>query len=333
MHVLITGGAGYIGGVVTRLLTEKGHQVTVVDNLSRGLIASVPTGVRFVKADIKDLDEVLGANDKIDAVVHLAAYAYVGESVEKPEIYWNNNVVGTIKLLDFMRKAGIKKIVFASTCSTYGVKDEMPISEDMPAIPVNTYGMTKLSVDMALTSNAIAHDFAAISLRFFNVAGAYKDAGERHTPETHIIPNALEAAATNGTFVVYGDDYPTPDGTCIRDYIHVLDLALAIDTSLNKAKPGTHKIYNLGTSKGFSNKEILEAVKKVTGSNFNVEYGKRRPGNSDPPVLVASNERAKAELGWEPKHSSIEEILEDAWRFYNELKAESPEFIRLRRSG
>ena len=320
MKILVTGGAGYIGSVASRKLTEAGHEVVIIDNLSRGSEVAVRPEMRFIKADVADIAKVLKKEDRIEAVVHLAAFAYVGESVQNPEIYWNNNVVGTIKMLDGMRELGIGKIVFASTCATYGEPEKMPITEDIPARPVNAYGMTKLAMDMALASEARAHELAATSLRFFNVAGAYKDAGERHEPETHIIPLALEAATgKRDAFTLYGNDYPTPDGTCIRDYIHVLDLVRAMDMSLQKTSAGTHNIYNLGTGTGFSNKEILEAVKKITGKDFKIKFGERRPG--DPPSLVASNKRAKDELGWEPRHSTLEEMIGDAWRFAQERTA------------
>lgn len=317
MNVIVTGGAGYVGSVVARRLTESGHTVIIVDNLSRGFADSLPKNIRFIKSNVQDLEGLITEADNVDAVVHLAAFAYVGESVLKPELYWNNNVIGSIQLLNFMRKIGIRKIVFASTCATYGVPESMPITEDMPTRPVNSYGMSKLAIDMALTSESIAHNLAATSLRFFNVAGAYKDAGERHDPETHIIPLALEAAANNSTLNIFGSDYPTPDGTCVRDYIHVVDLAIAIEKSLETTKNGEHKIYNLGTGHGLSNKEIVEAVKKVTGREFTVQYADRRPG--DPPTLVASSIHAKSDLGWEPRHSAIEAMISDAWRFRQEL--------------
>jgi len=323
MNILITGGAGYIGSVAARMLREVGHTVTILDNLSRGFEPALPDDVRFIQADIADITEVLSTDDGIEAVIHLAAYAYVGESVQQPELYWNNNVVGTIKLLEGMRQLNIRTIVFASSCAAYGIPDRMPITEDMPARPVNAYGMTKLAMDMALTSEATAHGLAATSLRFFNVAGSYQDGGERHNPETHIIPLALAAAAgTRPNFLLYGSDYDTPDGTCVRDYIHVLDLARAMEMALKGAQAGEHRMYNLGTGTGFSNKQVIEAVKDITGSDFPVTYGDRRPG--DPPTLVASNLRAKKELGWEPIHSSLEKMIGDAWRFYQDYFGEQP---------
>jgi UDP-glucose 4-epimerase len=314
MHIVVTGGAGYLGSVVVRLLQEMDYKVTVLDNLSRGFISTVPQGVRFIKSDVADLDKHLTKNDKVDAIVHLAAYAYVGESVQQPKMYWSNNVVQSVKLLQCMENLGIKKIVFASSCATYGVPKIMPITERTPTKPVNAYGMTKLSIDMALASEALAHGVAATSLRFFNLAGSYKDAGELHSPETHLIPNTLIAAAGNDKLRIFGTDYPTPDGTCIRDYIHVLDLAIAIEKSLHKTKHGEHAIYNLGTGNGLSNKQIVDSVRSVTGREFAVNYEDRRPG--DPPRLVASNDLAKKELGWEPKHSTLDEMIGSAWHFY-----------------
>jgi UDP-glucose 4-epimerase len=315
MNILVTGGAGYVGSVISRFLRQSGHNITVLDNLSRGFQVALEPDVRFIQADIANITDVITPANNFDAVVHLAAYAYVGESVEKPELYWNNNVVGTIKLLDGLRELGIRKIAFASTCATYGEPTKVPITENEPTSPVNTYGMSKLAIDMALSSEARTHDLAATSLRFFNVAGAFQGAGERHNPETHIIPLALDAASgRRKTFTIFGADYPTPDGTCIRDYIHVLDLARAIELSLASTKNGEHKIYNLGTGHGFSNKEILEVIKKITGKDFPVKIGDRRPG--DPPKLVAANELAHKELGWQPEHSTLEEMINDAWQFH-----------------
>lgn len=315
MNILLTGGAGYIGSVTARFLVEHGHNVTIIDNLSRGFKSAVHPDVTFIEADVADITTVITIRDKIDAVVHLAAYGYVGESVHSPELYWNNNVVKTIRLLDGMRELGIRNIVFASTCATYGEPETIPITEDNPTKPVNPYGMTKLAIDMALSSEATAHGLAATSLRFFNVAGAYQDAGERHDPETHIIPLLLEAlSGKRDSFMLYGTDYPTSDGTCIRDYIHVLDLARAIEMSLTSATAGQHAIYNLGTGTGFSNLQIIAAAKKVTGKDLDVVHDQRRPG--DPPALVASNKRAQEHLGWEPQHSTLEEMIGDAWRFH-----------------
>ncbi len=329
MRVMVTGGAGYIGSVVVRRLVESGHVVVIVDNLSRGFKESVPPDVQFIEADVQDLESAIPASEAFDAVVHLAAYAYVGESVMQPELYWNNNVIGSIKLLNFMRSRNIKKIVFASTCATYGASESV-ITETSPAVPVSAYGMSKLAVDMALASESIAYSLAATCLRFFNVAGAYRDAGERHDPETHIIPLALKAATENGVLTIFGTDYPTPDGTCVRDYIHVLDLAIAIEKSLLLTKNGEHKIYNIGTGVGLSNKQIVETVKKVTGHAFTVDYTSRRPG--DAPCVVASSNYTKEDLGWEPQHSTIENMISDAWRFRQMLAAGSTGAVSVNRT-
>ena len=319
MKILVTGGAGYIGSVTTALLIESGHEVIVLDNLSRGYKEAVHKEARFIEADIKDIHKVVSAADKIDAVVHLAAYAYVGESMEKPDMYWDNNVVSTLHMLRGMRKAKIQKLVFASTCATYGVPDDIPIKEtDFPK-PINPYGITKLTMDMAISSEAQTHRLAATSLRFFNVAGAYKQYGERHSPETHIIPCAMTAASTNGKFILFGADYPTEDGTCVRDYIHVLDLARAIELSLSKLKASEHNIYNLGNGNGFSNKQVIATVEQVTSKKIDVDIVDRRPG--DPPKLVASSSLIEKEIGWQPKYPDIKKIIEDSWDFYNKYTA------------
>jgi len=315
MHILITGGAGYIGSVMTRFLRDAGHAVTVLDNLSEGHRDAVPESVPFIEADISTIAAVIRPEDHIDAIVHLAAYIAAGESMTEPEKYWHNNTVGTLRMLDGLRQLGIKKLVFASTAATYGNPDTIPITEDMPTKPTNTYGMTKLAMDMAITSECIAHSMAATSLRFFNVAGAYKDAGERHKNETHIIPIAFDVlAGKRKDFTLYGNDYPTPDGTCIRDYIHVADLAKAARLALDTLEPGKHAIYNLGNGKGFSNQQVIEAIERVTNKKLSVVMGRRREG--DPAVLVASSEKAKVELGWEPDTPELDQIINDAWQFY-----------------
>jgi UDP-glucose 4-epimerase len=315
MKLVVTGGAGYIGSVMAAYFLEAGHQVIVIDNLSRGFRDAVPKGARFIQADISDIAKVVYKKDKIEAVVHLAAFAYVGESVEKPDLYWQNNVVGTLKLLAGMRRLNIKKLVFASTCATYGVPLKMPITEDMPARPINPYGMTKLAMDMAITSEAEAYGLGATSLRFFNVAGAYKGFGERHNPETHIIPQVLAAAAGEEKyFSIFGDDYDTPDGSCVRDYIHVVDLAEAAVLALQNQKPCRHNIYNLGNSNSFSNKQVVTAAQKVTGRKIAVRIGARRPG--DPPNLIGSSQKIKKELGWQPSHPKLDEMIASAWQFY-----------------
>ena len=313
MNILVTGGAGYIGSVMTTLFLEAGHQVTVLDNLSHGHADAVPQGVhKFIQADIADLTAVITPEDNIEAVVHLAAFIAAGESMTAPELYWQNNTVSTLALLNGMRELGIGKLVFASTAATYGNPTQVPITEDAATNPTNTYGMTKLAIDMAITSECLAHGLAATSLRFFNVAGAYKQAAERHPTETHIIPILLQVArGEREAFTIFGDDYPTPDGTCVRDYIHVHDLARAAALALDKLQAGRHGIYNLGNGDGFSNKQVIEAVERVTGKHIPVSYGPRREG--DPATLIASSALAHKELGWTPAHPTLDEMIQDAW--------------------
>ncbi|PYC82714.1 UDP-glucose 4-epimerase GalE [Streptomyces tateyamensis] len=309
---LVTGGAGYVGSVVGAHLLEAGHQVTVLDDLSTGFVEGVPAGAEFVRGRIQDAAEVLDSS--YDAVLHFAASSQVGESVADPEKYWRNNVAGSLELISAMRKAGVRKLVFSSTAATYGEPESSPIAETARTAPTNAYGATKLAVDHLITSEAIAHGLAAVSLRYFNVAGAYGAYGERHDPESHLIPLVFQAALGQRPHIsVFGEDYPTPDGTCIRDYIHVADLADAHLLALAAAKPGEHLICNLGNGSGFSVREVIESVKRVTGRQIPVVTAGRRPG--DPAVLVASAERARRELGWEPKRPELDAIVADAWAF------------------
>jgi UDP-glucose 4-epimerase len=321
MKLLVTGGAGYIGSVVAAQLTEAGHEVIVLDNLSRGQADALPTGVRFIHGDITETDRLFSPEDHIEAVLHFGAFIAAGESVEKPELYWRNNTIGSLRLLDALRTLGIKKLIFSSTAAVYGNPVRVPIVEDDPKDPTSPYGMTKLAVDMAIGSECFAHGLAATSLRYFNVAGAYDGCGERHNPETHIIPLALAAAANRMPFYLFGDDYPTEDGTCIRDYIHVADLARAHLLALGRVRPGKHAIYNLGNGRGFSNRAVIETVEKVTGKKLTVEVKARREG--DPAILVASSEKARQELGWIPEKPALKEIIDDAWRFYQRLKSQA----------
>lgn len=315
MKILVTGGAGYVGSVTVALLLEAGYEVVVLDNLVMGHQDALPESVRLIQAEVQDIAKVITVDDGVEAVVHLAGLIAAGESMVKPEIYWHNNVSQTIDMLDGMRQLGIKQLVFASSAAVYGNPAEIPITETTATSPTNTYGMTKLAMDMAITSECLAHGLAAVSLRFFNVAGAYGKYGERHRTETHIIPLALQAAAEGrGAFPVFGNDYPTPDGTCVRDYIHVLDLARAVEMSLAKPEAGKHKIYNLGNGGGFSNKQVVEAVQRVTGKELAVEFGPRREG--DPATLIASSQRAHDELGWTPSKPTLEEMIADSWEFY-----------------
>ncbi|MGY1652676.1 UDP-glucose 4-epimerase GalE [Geodermatophilus sp. SYSU D01119] len=316
MRVLVAGGAGYIGSVVTAALLEGGHEVTVLDDLSTGHADAVPEGARFVRATLQESAPVL-AEVRPEAVLHFAAKSLVGESQVKPEIYWEHNVGGSLALLEAMRAVDCRRIVFSSTAATYGEPDQVPIREDAQTRPTNTYGATKLAVDAMLTSYATAYDFAAVSLRYFNVAGAAYGLGERHTTETHLIPIALQVAAgKREAMTVYGEDYPTPDGTCIRDYIHVSDLADAHLLALTAPQPGEHRVYNLGNGTGFSVQQVVDAVREVTGHPVPVQVGERRAG--DPAQLVAASDRIRADLGWSPRHTDLTGIVRDAWEVAQE---------------
>jgi UDP-glucose 4-epimerase len=254
------------------------------------------------------------SGESFDGVLHFAAKSLVGESVVAPELYWHGNVVKTLQLLEAMRAAGTPRLVFSSTAATYGEPESVPITEDAPTRPTNAYGATKLAIDHAITSYAAAHGLAATSLRYFNVAGAYAGLGERHATETHLIPLVLQVATgKREEILVFGDDWPTPDGTCIRDYIHVRDLADAHVLALQTAQPGSHRIYNLGNGTGFSVREVIACCERVVGKPIAARDVERRAG--DPAVLIASSEKAVAELGWQPKHTGLDEIVADAWEF------------------
>jgi UDP-glucose 4-epimerase len=311
MRVLVAGGAGYIGSVVTAALLADGHEVTVLDDLSTGHADAVPSGAKLAEVSLHDSAPVL-ADVRPEAVLHFAAKSLVGASQEHPEGYWHTNVGGTLALLEAMRAADCRRIVFSSTAATYGEPEQVPIREDAPTRPTNTYGASKLAVDHMLTSYAVAHGFAAVSLRYFNVAGAAYGLGERHTTETHLIPIALQVAAgQRESMTIYGDDYPTPDGTCIRDYVHVEDLADAHLLALPAPAEGEHRIYNLGNGTGFSVQQVVDAVREVTGHPVPVVVGDRRAG--DPAQLVASSDRIRSDLGWAPKHTDLASIVRDAW--------------------
>lgn len=316
MKVLVTGGAGYIGSAVAAQLVEAGHTVIVLDNLSLGHRDAVPKDVRFVKGDLSETAHLFSTKDGIEAVLHFAAFSVAGDSVKNPEIYWQNNTIGTLGLLHAMRELKIKQLIFSSTAAVYGEPDVVPITEDAPTKPTNPYGMTKLAIDMAISSECTAYGLSAISLRYFNVAGAYGKYGERHDNETHLIPLLLAAlSGERDDFTLFGDDYPTEDGTCIRDYLHVADLANAHILALDHFDIGQHKIYNLGNGSGFSNAEVIKVAEEVTGRDLSFTIGARREG--DPAMLVASSKKAREELGWSPKNPSLQKIIEDAWEFYN----------------
>ncbi|MBA3745448.1 UDP-glucose 4-epimerase GalE [Sporichthya sp.] len=315
MKLLVTGGAGYIGSVVTSLLLDAGHQVTVLDDLSTGHQDAIPAGAGFVRARVHDAAEVL--DPTYEAVLHFAAKSLVGESVARPELYWENNVVGSLALLDAMRGHGVRRLVFSSTAATYGEPATMPITEDTPPRPTNPYGMTKLTIDMAIAAECAAHGLGAFSLRYFNVAGAHlgagADLGERHDPETHLIPNLLKVASgVSPEAKLFGSDYPTRDGTCVRDYIHVTDLADAHVRALKRTRADIHDICNLGSGEGFTVREVLDAVRQVTGHPVPAADHPRRPG--DPPTLIASNARARELLSWAPTRD-ITQMAADAWKF------------------
>jgi UDP-glucose 4-epimerase len=315
VRVLVTGGAGYIGSIVARQLRDRGDDVTVLDSLFRGHRQAVPDGVRFEQVDLLDLEatqQVLRAG--FDGVIHLAALALVAESVAKPELYYRGNVVASLNLLDAMRAADVRKIVFSSTCATYGEPAVVPISENTPPAPVNSYGNSKLAVDRMLADEARAHGLGAISLRYFNVAGASGKHGEDHEPETHLIPLVLWAASGRTPSVsIFGTDYPTPDGTAVRDYVHVEDLGRAHLLALDRVQPAHHDVINLGAGRGYSVREVIEAAKAVTGIDIPVREQPRRPG--DPPNLVAATAKASAELGWQPE-KTLEDMVRDAWTWF-----------------
>ncbi|TCP55193.1 UDP-galactose 4-epimerase [Tamaricihabitans halophyticus] len=311
--LLVTGGAGYIGSVCAARLIENGHDVVVLDDLSTGHADAIPDGCRFVEGDAAT-DAAALLTEGFDGVLHFAAKSLVGESMQDPAKYWDGNVVTSLRLLEAMRRTGTPKLVFSSTAAVYGEPDEVPIRETAPTRPTNTYGATKLAIDHAITSYAAAHGLAAVSLRYFNVAGSYRRFGERHTTETHLIPIVLQVPAGERQQVqIYGDDYPTEDGTCVRDYIHVADLAEAHLLALDKAAAGEHRIYNLGNGTGFSNRQVVDTCREVTGHPIPAVAAERRGG--DPAVLVASSERARTELGWQPQRAELAEMVGDAWSF------------------
>jgi len=316
MRVLVTGAAGYIGSIVAEVLLARGHTVSVYDDLSEGHRDAVPDGAAFFPGDLLDrprLDAVLH-DARPDAVVHMAAVCQVGESVADPAKYYRVNVLGGLTLLDALRAAGVTRLVFSSTAAVYGEPAKQPIEEDDPTAPSNPYGESKLAFERALAWYGGAYGLRAVSLRYFNAAGASTRAGERHDPETHLIPIVLQAAAGRRAAVtIYGDDYPTRDGTCLRDYVHVLDLADAHALSLDALRDGAPSTaYNLGCGgDGFTVREVIDTAARVTGRAVPVEVGPRRPG--DPATLVAASTRIRRELGWAPRYAALEEIIRSAW--------------------
>jgi UDP-glucose 4-epimerase len=316
VRVLVTGGAGYIGSVVCEELVNDNHEVVVYDSLYKGHREAVVDGVDFVKADLRDtvtLKQTL-RDKNIEAVIHMAADSLVGESYLKPAKYYENNVVAGLVLLDSMRESAVQRIVFSSTAAVYGEPDKPPIEENDPTNPTNPYGESKLAVERAMTWYDKAYGLRFASLRYFNAAGATKKCGEVHDPESHLIPIILQVASGNRTQVeVFGDDYPTPDGTCVRDYIHVVDLARAHILALNVLSEGS-RIYNLGCGgNGYSVREVIANARRVTGRDIPTKIGARRAG--DPAVLIASSDKIKRELGWEPRYQDLSLIIESAWEW------------------
>lgn len=318
MKVLLTGGAGYVGSHAARLLLKRGHEIWVYDNLSEGHRAAVPAG-RLIEGDLHDRAKLTATlrEKKIEAVMHFAASCYVGVSVTNPAEYYHNNVVGTLSLLEAMRTAAVKRIVFSSTCATYGVPDIVPITEAEKQSPINPYGFTKLVIEHALADYAHAYGWGYAALRYFNASGAAADGsiGEDHDPETHLIPLILDVAlGKRASIKVFGEDYPTPDGTCIRDYIHVDDLATAHLAALERLEEGVALKLNLGTGSGASVLEVIEACRRVTGHAVPTEMAPRREG--DPPALVADARLANQVLGWQPKYREIEAVVKSAWGWH-----------------
>ena len=318
MNILVTGGAGYVGSHAARLLDQAGHQVWIYDSLVYGHRGAALPG-KLIEGDLMDRPKLVATmkEHKIDAVMHFAAFAYVGESVTQPHKYYQNNIVAALNLMEAMREADVKKIVFSSTTATYGEPDVVPIKETERQEPINPYGFTKLVIERALADYAHAYDWAYAALRYFNASGASPDGdiGEDHSPETHLIPLVLQVAlGQRENITVFGKDYPTPDGTCIRDYIHVDDLGSAHVRALELLKPGEGIKLNLGTGKGTSVRQIIDACRKITGHAIPEVMGERRPG--DPPELVADASLAREVLGWEPKYMDIESIVETAWRWH-----------------
>ncbi|MGL6073221.1 MAG: UDP-glucose 4-epimerase GalE [Fimbriiglobus sp.] len=318
MRILVTGGAGFIGSHTVRHLLAHGHDVIVVDNLSLGHRESVPAA-RLVVADLKDIDRLdqLMILERIEAVIHFAADAAVGESVTNPSKYYHNNLLNSLQLLERVRRNGIPKFVFSSTCATYGVPSVVPITEETPQAPINPYGHTKLAFEKMLSDYAAAYPLGFVALRYFNASGASPDAsiGEDHTPETHLIPLVLQVAlGQRKSLQIYGTDYPTPDGTCIRDYIHVDDLASAHRLAIEQVKPHEARFYNVGIGTGYSVKEVIRTAEEVTGKSIAAQVSPRRPG--DPPALVASSDKIRRELGWHPQYTSLKAIIETAWNWH-----------------
>ncbi len=319
VRILVTGGAGYVGSHTVRLLERAGHEPWVYDNLSLGHRGACPAG-RLIEGELLDRERLVAELKarRIEAVMHFAAFALVGESVSDPAKYYQNNVVASLSLLEAMRAADVRRIVFSSTTATYGVPDRVPITEDEKQKPINPYGFCKLVIEQALADYAHAYGFAYAALRYFNAAGASPDGdlGEDHEPESHLIPIVLAVAlGQRPEITIFGDDYPTPDGTCIRDYIHVDDLGAAHLKALDRLAPGQALKLNLGTGHGYSVQQVIDACRRVSGRPIAVKLGPRRPG--DPAELVADSSRAQQQLDWRPRYTDIDSIVATAWRWHS----------------
>ena len=317
MRIFVTGGAGYIGSVTAELLLDEGHEVAIFDNLIEGHRRAVDSRARFIEGDLADRGQIERAlsNTRPDAVMHFAAYALVPESMRDPSKYFRNNVSNGLNLLDAMLTTGVQRIIFSSTCALFGPPDRVPIDETAPARPANPYGESKLAFEKILRWYDQVHGLKFVCLRYFNAAGATEDLGEDHRPETHLIPNVLKVAlGQRPSLEIYGTDYETPDGTCIRDYIHIVDLAHAHILALGATASG---FYNLGTGGGSSVKEVIAACRKITGRQIDTIEKPRRPG--DPPRLIASSEKIKKELGWQPQFQSLDVIIETAWAWHQKF--------------
>jgi len=327
MKILVVGGAGYIGSNMVKFLLQQGHHPIVLDNLSTGHSQSVQPEL-LIEGDLGDralVEQVLG-DYSIEGVMHFAAYALVGESVQHPAKYYQNNVVATLNLLEAMRNTNVKRIVFSSSCATYGIPRSVPISEDENQNPVNPYGFTKLAIERALADYAKAYNFGYAALRYFNAAGAADDgmSGEDHDPETHLIPLVLQTAlGLRGRVSIYGNDWPTPDQTCIRDYIHINDLASAHVAALERLRPGFGLELNLGTGRGHSVRDVIRVCERVTQRDIPYEYTNRRPG--DPPRLVANPTLAKSLLDWEAEYVDLEQIVKTAWAWHQQFPSGYPQ--------
>ena len=317
MRILVTGGAGYVGGTVAELLLQKGHEVTIYDNLCHGHRSMVPAEAEFIEGELADRSklEQIFSSKKFDGVMHFAALIEAGESMKKPELYFRNNSASTLTLFEAMLATGVNRLVFSSTAAVYGEPESTPIREDAPLRPTNTYGESKLLVEHMLTWLNRVHGFRYASLRYFNVAGAIEGRGEAHEPESHLIPLILDVAlGKRKSIKIFGQDYPTPDGTCIRDYVHVQDLAHAHLLALEALNDRDRLIYNIGNGHGFTIREVIDSARRVTGHPIPVEEAERRPG--DPAVLIASSEKIERELGWKREFDKLDDIVSSAWKWH-----------------